>query len=115
MTWHEQLRGEGGRLKQRQCGQAGVASVRSVGDIPIDATPQAAYRLTVEVVRLTEQVTRNGSPCWFVNCRDAEGLTFDVVVWETQMARFQGRIVEGATMPLAVRVPTGTYSAFTLV
>ena len=115
MNWYEQLRGYAGHQNKTPAWGTGVASIQSAGEIPIDAVPHVLYRLAVEVVRITERVTRAGSPCWFLSCRDAEGLTLDVVVWETQMARFQGRLVEGASMILTVRPPKEGYSAFTLV
>lgn len=94
--------------------RAGAMGVRGLGDIPPDATPRQSFRLQVEVLRITEQETRNGDPCYFFDLRDADGVRFPVVVWDWQMAKFGGAAAEGKTVVMDVRVPKEGFHSFTL-
>ena len=114
MSWHEQFRVEAGRRAERQGVRSGCTEVSGISSIPFEATPAERFRLTVDVERVYERETKTGDPCFFLLCRDAEGLAFSVVVWESQWSRFQGRLKEGDKVTLDVRVPRGDFSAFTL-
>jgi DNA polymerase III alpha subunit len=114
MSWYEQFRGEAGRQAQRQVGRSGCTEVSGVCGIPCEATPAERFRLIVDVERVCERETKAGDPCYFLSCRDAEGMTFSVVVWESQWSRYQGRLKEGSKATLDVRVPKEGFSAFTL-
>jgi hypothetical protein len=89
-------------------------SVRCLSDIPPEATPQQVFRLPVEVMRVDEREARNGNLCYFLQVRDDEGLRFSIVCWSSQWIRLRGRITVGQRATLAVKVPAGDYSAFTL-
>jgi DNA polymerase III alpha subunit len=112
MSWYDQFSKQLGRQVQKHEKESGSMAVKCIEDIPKDATPQDAFLLTVEVVRITERETNGGDPYWFVKCEDKEGLRFDVVVWQSGMTRLNLR--EGATVELDVRVPREPYRAFTL-
>jgi DNA polymerase III alpha subunit len=115
MNWHQQIREETKRQKQPQKKRPGPTEVSGVCGIPTDATPEERFRLTVDLERVCERETKAGDPCYFLNCRDVEGMAISVVVWESQWSRFQGRLKEGITVTLDVRVPKEGYSAFGLV
>ena len=114
MSWYEQFRGEASRQGERQAARSGRIEVNGISGIPFEATPAERFRLAVDVERVCERETKTGEPCYFLSCRDAEGLTFSVVVWESQWSRFQGRLKEGGKATLDVRVPKEGFSAFTL-
>ncbi len=88
--------------------------VSGITAIPFEATPQEVFRLAVEVEQIDERETKTGNPYYFVQCRDEEGMTFSVVVWDSQWSRLQGRVQEGAKLELGVRVPKEGYTAFNL-
>lgn len=106
MSWYEQFRG------QQQ--NAGPAEVKGLSGIPFKAKPEDRFRMTVDVEQFFERTTKAGEPCYFLHCRDAEGIKFSIVCWEWQWARFQGRVEKGAKMKVVVRVPKDGFSAFTL-
>lgn len=110
MSWYEQFP----QQNQHQMAQAGPTQVNDISAIPFDATPAERFRLSVDVERVHERETKAGDPCYFLSCRDAEGMTFSVVVWHSQWSRFQGRLKEGSKVTLDVRVPKEGFSAFTL-
>jgi DNA polymerase III alpha subunit len=114
MAWHQQFRGKEKRQQQHQEARSGPTQVNGISDIPFEATPAHRFRLTIDVERVYERETKAGDPCYFLSCRDAEGMTFSVVVWDSQWSRFQGRLKEGSKVTLDVRVPKEGFSAFTL-
>jgi DNA polymerase III alpha subunit len=114
MSWYERFRVEASKPGERQAVRSGRTEVNGISGIPFEATPAERFRLSVDVQRVCERETKTGEPCYFLSCRDAEGLTFSVVVWESQWSRFQGRLKEGSKATLDVRVPKEGFTAFTL-
>lgn len=110
MSWHERFR----ERSRPHAVRTGTTQVESIAAIPCEATQAERFRLTVGVERICERPTKTGDPCYFLNCRDAQGMTFSVVCWDWQWTQFGGRVAEGATLPLDVRVPKDGFSAFTL-
>ena len=88
--------------------------VSGIYEIPDKATGDQAFRISVDVLRVTEQCTRSGDPCYFLSLQDGDGERFSVVVWASQWAILEGKVVEGKMATLDVRVPVGDYPAFTL-
>jgi DNA polymerase III alpha subunit len=113
MNRNECFRGKVGRKMQRQSNQSASMLIGSIEEIPHDASSQDAFRLKVEVVRITERETSAGDPFWFVKFEDEEQVRFDVVVWESQMRRLC--LVEGMKVTLDLRLPKEPYSAYRLV
>jgi hypothetical protein len=62
----------------------------------------------------TRAQARNGNPCYFLHVRDAEGLRFSIVCWDSQWAKLRGRVAIGQRATLDVRVPRGGFTSFTL-
>lgn len=114
MSWSDKFQKLDKRHPESTERSTRIKTVQGLSDIPTDATPRQAFRLKVEVCKVTEQVTRNGDPCFFLDVRDADGLRFPIIVWDWQMARFQGAVAEGQTITLDVRVPKDGYQAFNL-
>ena len=114
MNWHEQYRKKASRHKQRQKTHAGATQVNAISGIPFEATPDERFRLTVEVERVCERETKAGDPCYFLSCRDTEGMTFSLVVFDSQWSNFQESVVVGSMQTLDVRVPKEGFSSFTL-
>jgi DNA polymerase III alpha subunit len=110
MSWHEEIREQ----KQQRKAHASPTEVDGISGIPFEAKYEDRFRLTVDVERVFERTTKAGDPCYFLHCRDADGIIFSVICWESQWVRFQGRVKEGTNLTLDVRVPTGGFSAFTL-
>jgi hypothetical protein len=106
MSWYEQFQG--------QWQNTGQVEVKGISGIPFKATPQDRFCLNVDVEQVFERETKAGEPCYFLHCRDTEGIKFSIVCWEWQWARLQGRAEEGAKLEVVVRVPKEGYSAFTL-
>jgi DNA polymerase III alpha subunit len=100
--------------QQRKNDTSGPIYASGISSIPFEATPQDIFRLTVDVEQVFERETKTGSPYFFLSCRDEEGMTFSVVVWDSQWARIQGRMKEGANVEINIRVPNEGYSAFNL-
>ena len=71
--------------------------------------------MTLDIERVHERETKAGDPCYFVNCRDSEGMAMSIVVWESQWSRIQEQMKVGSKVTLDVRVPRDGYSAFSLV
>jgi DNA polymerase III alpha subunit len=114
MSWSDRfpsLKGQTSVFAERR---PEVVSVQGLCDIPPAATPLQVFRLQVEVCKVTERVTRNGDPCFFLDVRDTEGLRFPVIVWDWQMAKFRETFSEKETVVMDVRVPKEGFHAFTL-
>ena len=103
------------KAKSQTSHQKTPTHISSISDIPIQATPHEVYRITVEVERIHERETKTGETCYFLNCRDQQGMSFSVVVWESQWSRFNGDFEEGSEQTIDVRSPKDGYSAYTLV
>jgi DNA polymerase III alpha subunit len=114
MKWNKQFQEKASTQTQRQKAQNDPTEVNGISDIPFEATQEERFRLTVDVAQVIERETKTGSPCYFVNCRDSEGMSFAIVVWDSQWARLQGQVKEGAALALNVRVPKEGFSAFML-
>jgi len=112
MSSYQHFRETASRQKKRQ--NASPTQVNGISGIPFETTPEERFRLTVDVERVCEQETKDGAPCYFLACRDAEGMTFSVVVWDSQWSRIQGQVEKGSKLAIDVRVPKEGYSAFTM-
>lgn len=88
--------------------------VSGINEIPDEATGDQAFRLTVDVLRITERCTSTGEPCYFLSVRDNDGVRFSVVAWESQWAKLEEQVIEGEKATLDVRVPVDGYASFTL-
>lgn len=107
MSWSEEFR-------VQKTAHAGPTEVSGISDIPFEAKHENRFRLTVDVEKVVERTTKAGEPCYFLHCRDADGISFSVVCWEWQWARLQGRVEEGTNHTFDVKVPRNGFSAFTL-
>jgi hypothetical protein len=94
--------------------RAGVVSVQSLSEIPLDATSLQTFKLKVEVLRISERETKNGDLVYFLDVRDPDGLRFPVVVWDWQMTQWREKVAEGKSVVLDLRLPKDGYQAFTL-
>jgi DNA polymerase III alpha subunit len=88
--------------------------VSSIDEIPDEAAEDQAFRLAVEVLRITERSTSTGEPCYFLSLQDGDGERFSVVAWASQWAKLEGKVVEGGSATLELRVPVDGYASFTL-
>lgn len=113
MSWKEQVKKQPGRKNAHAAIEG--KPVRSLSEISPHATPDEVFRIEVEVVRIVEQETRSGQPCYFLACKDEKEARFSVVVWEAQMDEIKTLVAEGKIVTLKVRVPKEGYSAFTIV
>lgn len=108
MGWKKHFNGFKKRTHYQSTPVAGLA------DIPDEASSDQSFRLTVHVLQIVERITKNDNPFYFLNVRDAAGVSFSIVCWEWQMDKLRTKVTEGETVELNVRVPGDGYQAFTL-
>ena len=114
MTWFEQFQDDVKKQRQHKPPRTGPTPVDGICHIPCDASSKERFQLTAVVERVCKRETKDAAPCYFLSCRDAETMTFSVVVWDSQWSRFQDKATEGANLTLDLRVPKEGCSAFTL-
>jgi DNA polymerase III alpha subunit len=115
MTWFDQFRKPNNTKPKRNAHRSPPIPVNGMSDIPLDATPEQCFSLSVTVERICERTTKNGDPCFFLHCRDADTLMFSVICWDWQWTKLHGQVEEGKMVTLKIKVPRDEFTAFTLV
>ena len=113
MNWLEQTKKRNRRPPQTLPAKTATL-VRSLAEIPEDATPANVFRIEVEVLRIVERATKTDDVCYFLSCKDEDDVKFPIVVWEVQMDEIKKSVEEGKVVTLGVKIPKPGYSAFTL-
>lgn len=97
---------------QRPSSRPAPTEIRCIEEIPNDVGEQEVFRLTVEVVQITERATSEGNPVWFVLCEDQAEIRFDISVFESQKRKIL--LEEGTTQTVDVRIPKPPHTSYRL-
>jgi hypothetical protein len=105
--WFETLQ------QQREMERNSITAVENAGAIPEDASPDHGWSLWLNVKKITPRLTANGQTYYWLLVKDKACHAFTLVVWDYQWD-YYGPFEEGQGLELAVKVPTGDYTAWTL-
>ena len=99
--------------QQKEAERQNITAVKSVGDIPEDASPDHGWSLSLSIKKITPRLTVNGQTYYWLLVRDRAGYAFSIVVWDFQWDDI-GPFDEGEKRDLTVKVPKGDYTAWNL-